>query len=76
MPSANTVTLAETSMAGIASGPDGSPSRPSPAGVVRTPTAVSPCTSRESTGNPGKTFTPISSALAPSHRTISQIDAT
>ena len=75
VPSASTVTWAVMSMAGIASGPVGSPLRSSPAGVVRTPITRWPSTSSESTGNPGKTLMPRSSALSPSQRTISQIEA-
>ena len=44
-------------------------------GVVRTPLTVLPSTSSDSTGKPVKTLTPSSSALAPSQRTISEIEA-
>ena len=54
----------------------GVPSRPRPVAVVRTPTTRRPSTSRLAAGKPVNTFTPIASALLPSHRTISQMEAT
>ena len=75
VPSASTVTVAEMSMGGWYPAA-GAPSRPRPAGVVRTPATRVPSTSRESTGKPGKMFTPSSSARSPSQRTISQIEPT
>jgi hypothetical protein len=44
-------------------------------GVVRTPRTDFSSTSSESTGKPGKTFTPSSSAFSPSQRQISEMDA-
>ena len=56
--------------------PAGFPSRSRPAGVVRTPTTCPPRMRSASAGNPVNTFTPSSSARAPSQRTTSQIEAT
>ena len=51
------------------------PSRFTPVAAVRTPTTRRSCASRCAAGNPVNTLTPSASALAPSQRTISQIDA-
>src|SRR5204863_8074536 len=53
----------------------GVPSRFRPVAAVRTPATRRPCASRCVAGNPVNTLTPSASALAPSQRTISQIDA-